>query len=66
MMRSCVGGACAMTSEPFSMNGRTLACILFGGPILQHSAQSIVLEPFVKVTHPYFAIERSSSGFKFR
>lgn len=60
-MRSCVGGAWAIMSEPLSMKGRTRAWILFGGPILRPSAG-----PNNFKAHPYFEIERSSSTLRFR
>jgi hypothetical protein len=43
IIRSCVGGAWAIISEPFNMKGRTLAWILLGGPILVELRQHIAL-----------------------
>jgi hypothetical protein len=53
-----------MMSDPFSMNGRTLAWILFGGPILPLALLHSLLP--TQPTHPYFWTERTSSGFRFK
>lgn len=65
IMRSCVGGACAMMSEPLSMNGSTLVCILQGGPILHNPglAQNHAKDTR---TYPYLAMDLNSSTFRFK
>lgn len=62
-MRSCVGGAWAIMSEPRNRKGSARCWILFGGPTLARVIEWRI-PAVVYMTHPKLLNERRRSGAK--